>query len=90
MKYNIPKKHYIKYLQLKSFIKVIKVKYCNLEKLPPLFTIERFSIQNCLGKGLVNKLNYIKLKQHNDNTESKDKDGCRILKRISQKEREML
>ena len=67
-RYDVPQKHFFKYLQLRSFIlKSLK----NSVQQPPMSTLETFSTKTCFSKGLVTQLYNIMVENHKDNSESK-------------------
>lgn len=48
-KFKLDKKHYFKYLQLRSFV---KANHSNLSK-PPLTSLEKLLVKNKLKKGII-------------------------------------
>ena len=65
-KYDVPQNHFFKYLQIRNFITTC-IKHT---KQPPLTVLERFSTQNCLGKGLVSQMYGILEGFHKDDSEN--------------------
>ena len=67
-KYDVPQKHFFKYLQLRSFILTCLK---NSVQQPPISTLEMFSPKICSSKGLVTQLYNIMVENHKDDSESK-------------------
>lgn len=67
-KFDVPQKHFFKYLQLRSFI-LAHLK--NSVRQPPLSRLESFVTKNCFDKGLVTQLYKLLVDNHTDNSESK-------------------
>lgn len=67
-KYDLPQKHFFKYLQLRSFI---RARLKNSVQQPSMSTLEIFSTGNCFSKGRVTQLYNILVENHKDNSESK-------------------
>lgn len=75
-KFNIPRKHFFKYLQLRSFI------FSKLKKsvqLPALSTLETFSTQECFSKGRITQLYNILVQNHKENSENKRREWMQDL-----------
>lgn len=51
-KYNIPRKHFFKYLQLRSFIRANQNKYMSC---PSLTLLEKTLLKNPFGKGIISE-----------------------------------
>lgn len=67
MKFHLPRKHSLKYLQGRSFIfSCLK----NSAQLPPVSLLETFSTQDCLSKGQITQL-YNILGNHKESAENK-------------------
>ncbi len=67
-KFDIPQKHFFKYLQLRSFI-LAQLK--NLVWQPSLSTLETYVTKNCLGKKLVSQFYNMLVDYQNENSDSK-------------------
>lgn len=66
VKYNLPKKHFFKYLQIRSFIHAQSKTY----EEPPLSVIEQFTINHLQGRGQLSKLYNILLNGSQESSHS--------------------
>ena len=66
-KFCFDKKHYFKFLQLRSFV---KTHHGNLNK-PPLTSLEKLMIRNKLGKGIISNLYKMLISNSTENSSNK-------------------
>ena len=67
-KYNIPRKHFLKYLQLRSYIKTNHAHYMSC---PPLTILEKMFTKNPFGKGITSEFYNLLKDFFPDSSESK-------------------
>lgn len=65
-KYNLPRKHFFKYLQIRSFIHAQSKTYAT----PPLSQLEQYTVNHLQGRGQLSKLYNILLNSSKENSHS--------------------
>ena len=75
-KFDIPQKHFFKYLQLRSFI---LAHVNNSVQQPPFSNLETHGTKNCFGKRLVSRFYNMFVETHKDNSDSKRQEWIRDL-----------